>query len=427
MGHLMQEHVHSDSCDAPGFEKYADGDDKLEKLLNEIDQCEAKQNETLKSAQSYISDSCSKIGSEKKEYWCTKSTKGSADNIKSQILCQDEGSSSDSHDPFEILTKVEKVPVPRPRTPEIICLDDPVIIKPSCFSVQPAKSSSGICKSLQQSTASVHCTTAQDVDEETVDADLKRMAAAITKRGQSSSSCEDTEENLITVSNPHSDLGTGITPRGRSTSFSQETKYMSCTSGVTIQHGVDVDDVQSSSENAKTPLLQLAQEISIAAYGSSASEQGSQDSSLKMHEASEARTLSLKTFEEVNPVQQYKEHSDILFASTVHAKRHSYFGKSCATVTEHTTGLGKCVKSSCQVDVNPGYGDNVGCNVIGGSDCEQLEKSNVVTNDGEDGGVNPEMGRIDTKVAVQSDESPIVVSSDSEDNTRRKRKTRLGK
>ena len=149
MGHLMQEDVHSNSCDAPGFEKYADGDDKLEKLLNEIDQCEAKQNETLKSAQSYISDSCSKIGSEKKEYRCTKSTKGSAANIKSQILCQDEGSSSDSHDPFEILTKVEKVPVLRPRTPEIICLDDPLIIKPSRFSAQPAKSSSGICKSLQ--------------------------------------------------------------------------------------------------------------------------------------------------------------------------------------------------------------------------------------------------------------------------------------
>ena len=149
MGHLMQEDVHSNSRDAPGFEKYANGDDKLEKLLNEIDQCEAKQNETLKSAQSYISDSCSKIGSEKKEYRCTKSTKGSAANIKSQILCQDEGSSSDSHDPFEILTKVEKVPVSRPHTPEIICLDDLVIIKPSHFSAQPAKSSSGICKSLQ--------------------------------------------------------------------------------------------------------------------------------------------------------------------------------------------------------------------------------------------------------------------------------------
>ena len=204
---------------------------------------------------------------------------------------------------------------------------------------------------------------------------------------------------------------------------------MSRTSGVTIQHGVYVDDVQSSSENAKTPLLQLAQEISIAAYGSSASEQGSQDSGLKMHEPSEAWTLSLKTFEEVNPVQQYKEHSDILFASTVHAKRHIYFGKSCATVTEHTTGLGKHVKSSYQVDVNPGYGDNVGCNVIGGSDHEQLEKSNVVIDDREDGGVNPEMGgvnpemgRSDTKVAVQSDESPIVVSSDSEDNASKKKK-----
>ena len=141
-----------------------------------------------------------------------------------------------------------------------------------------------------------------------------------------------------------------------------------------------------------------------------------------MHEASEARTLSLKTFEEVNPVQQYKEHSDILFASTVHAKRHSYFGKSCATVTEHTTGLGKRVKSSYQFDINPGYGVNVGCNVIGGSDREQLEKSNEVTDDGEDGGVNPEMGRSDTKVAVQSDESPIIVSSDSEDNASKKKK-----
>ena len=149
MGHLMQEDVHSNSGDASGFEKYANGDDNFEKLLNEIDQCEAKQNETLRSAQSYISDTCSKIGSEKKEYWCTKSTRGSAANIKSQILCQDEGSSSDSNDPFEILTKVEKVPVSRPRTPEIICLDDPVIIKPSHFSAQPVKSSSGICKSLQ--------------------------------------------------------------------------------------------------------------------------------------------------------------------------------------------------------------------------------------------------------------------------------------
>ena len=158
---------------------------------------------------------------------------------------------------MKFLLKVEKVPVPRPCTPEIICLDDPVIIKPSRFSVQPAKSSSGVCKSLQRSTASVHCTTAQDIDEETVDADVKRIAAAITKR----------------------------------------------------------------------------------------------------------------------------------------------------------------------------YGDNVGCNVIGGSDCEQLEKSNVVTDDRENGGVNPEMGgvnpemeRSDTKVAVQSDECPIVVSSDSEDNASKKKK-----
>ena len=141
-----------------------------------------------------------------------------------------------------------------------------------------------------------------------------------------------------------------------------------------------------------------------------------------MHEASEARTLSLKTFEEVNPLQQDKEHSDILFASTVHTKRHSYFGKSCAAVTEHTTGLGKHVKSSSQVDVNPGYGDDVGCNVIGGSDREQLKKSTVVTDDGGDGGVNLKMVKSDTKVAVQSDESPIVVSSDSEDNASKKKK-----
>ena len=46
----------------------------------------------------------------------------------------------------------------------------------------------------------------------------------------------------------------------------------------------------------------------------------------------------------------------------------------------------------------------------------------MVTDDGEDGGVNPEMGRSDTKVAVQSDESPIVVSSDSEDNASKKKK-----
>ena len=145
----MQQDIHSNSRDASGFEKYANGNDNFEKLLNEINQCEAKQNKTLKSAQSYISDTCSKIGSEKKEYWCTNSTRGSAANIKSQILCQNEGSSSDSNDPFEVLTKVEKVPVSRPPTPEIVCLDGPMIIKPIHFSAQPAKSSSGVCQSLQ--------------------------------------------------------------------------------------------------------------------------------------------------------------------------------------------------------------------------------------------------------------------------------------
>ena len=128
-----------------------------------------------------------------------------------------------------------------------------------------------------------------------------------------------------------------------------------------------------------------------------------------MHEANEARTLSLKTLEEVNPAEQYKEHSDVLFASTVHAKR-------------HTTGVGKHVKSSSQVDFNPGYGDDVGFNIIGGSDREQLKKSTVVTNDRGDAGVNRKMVKSDTKVAVQSDESPIVVSSDSEDNASKKEK-----
>ena len=58
-------------------------------------------------------------------------------------------------------------------------------------------------------------------------------------------------------------MSTGITQRGRSSYSSEQTQDISRTSGVTIQHGVDVDDVQSSSENAKTPLLQLAQEISM--------------------------------------------------------------------------------------------------------------------------------------------------------------------
>ena len=141
-------------------------------------------------------------------------------------------------------------------------------------------------------------------------------------------------------------MAAAISGRGRSSSSSDETQDISRTSGVTIPHAVDVDDVQNSSENAQTRLLQLAKEISMAAYGSISTAQVSQDSGLKMHEASEARTLSLKTFEEVNPVQQDKEHSDILFARTVHAKRHSYFGKSCAAVTEHTTGVGKHVKFS---------------------------------------------------------------------------------
>ena len=88
------------------------------------------------------------------------------------------------------------------------------------------------------------------------------MAAAITRRGQSSSSSEETQDSHTSgVTIQHrvdaddayfSEVGTGITRRGRSTYSSQETQDISHTSGVTIQHGVDVDEVQSSSENAKT-------------------------------------------------------------------------------------------------------------------------------------------------------------------------------
>ena len=49
-----------------------------------------------------------------------------------------------------------------------------------------------------------------------------------------------------------SEVGTGITRRGRSSYSSEETQDISRISGVTIPHAVDVDDVQSSSENAKT-------------------------------------------------------------------------------------------------------------------------------------------------------------------------------
>ena len=77
----------------------------------------------------------------------------------------------------------------------------------------------------------------------------------------------------------------------------------------------------------------------------SASEQGSQDSGLKMHDASEARTFSLKTFEEVNLASTIpRGFRSYCLASTVHAKR-------------HTTEVGKHVTSTSQGDNNSGYGD----------------------------------------------------------------------
>ena len=101
------------------------------KLINvcEIDQCEAKQNKTLLS-HIYLTI-VQKFVVKRKNI----GTRGFAANIKNPIMCQDKGSSSHSNDPFQVLTKVEEVPVSRPHTPEIVCLDDLMILKPSCFSI----------------------------------------------------------------------------------------------------------------------------------------------------------------------------------------------------------------------------------------------------------------------------------------------------
>ena len=83
--------------------------------------------------------------------------------------------------------------------------------------------------------------------------------------------------------------------------------------------------IQRSSQHHTSELLQVPSDISKEGDVRSSSKEGSKYSSIKMHEASEARTVSVKKFEEVKPVQQDKEHSDVLFASSVQTKIHSYF------------------------------------------------------------------------------------------------------
>ena len=63
-----------------------------------------------------------------------------------------------------------------------------LIIKPSHFSAQPAKSISGVTPSVQQSAIMVHSATDDYVDDETVDEDLRCLASAIERRDSSSNS-----------------------------------------------------------------------------------------------------------------------------------------------------------------------------------------------------------------------------------------------
>ena len=327
------------------------------------------QHQPFKSAQSYISDTCQSNVSEKKEYRCTKSTRGSAAKIKRPILSKDDNSSCDSKDPFKVLTKVENVQVSRPVTPEIVCLDDNMIIKPSRFSAQPAKSRSGVFQSLQQLASTVHSKTQHDVCDETLAADLKQIIYGKTL-----------DVELGEIASP-------IGRRGSSSSTEDETG------------GVDEEKVQSSTDDITSGFLQLTTDISKAAYQQTSGEQGSQESAMKMHKPSEVQTLSLQKFEEVKPVQQDKEHSDVLFSSYVQTKRHSYSEKRCTVVT-------KCITIGSQIDVHAADGGSVG---------EKLKKSSG-------GGVTKNVGKSQTEIAVQLEEDQITLSSESDNNARKKKK-----
>ena len=133
--------------------------------------------------------------------------------------------------------------------------------------------------------------------------------------------------------------------------------------------------IQGSSQHHTSGLLQLTSDISKEADVRSSSEQGSKYSGIKMHEASEAQTLSVKTFEEVKPVQQDKEHSDVLFSSSVQTKRHIYFGQSFNAVSKSThVGSAEQVQIRSQVDVNAVHDVAVARNVGGGALSEKLKK-----------------------------------------------------
>ena len=166
MRHLTNQDIESNLPDVLAGDNYVDDAADLDDLLNDTDESEPYVNTSLKSAQSYISDTFPKHASEGKEYRCIKSAKGSAAKIKPPILSEEESSSCDSQDPFRVLIKkVETVQVSRPLTPDIICLDDNLVIKPSRFSAQAAKSISGVMPSVQQSAIMVHSTTDHDVDD----------------------------------------------------------------------------------------------------------------------------------------------------------------------------------------------------------------------------------------------------------------------
>ena len=121
MRHLTNQDIESNLPDALAGDNYVDDAAYLDDLLNDMDESEHYVNTSLKSAQSYISDTFPKHASEGKEYRCIKSAKGSAAKIKPPILSEEESSSCYSQDPFPVLIKkVEMVQVSRPLIPDII-------------------------------------------------------------------------------------------------------------------------------------------------------------------------------------------------------------------------------------------------------------------------------------------------------------------
>ena len=98
--HLTDQDIQSNLPDALAGDNYVDDAADLDDLLNDTDESEPYVNTSLKSAQSYISDTFPKHASEGKEYRCIKSAKGSAAKIKPPIMSEEESSSCDSQVPF---------------------------------------------------------------------------------------------------------------------------------------------------------------------------------------------------------------------------------------------------------------------------------------------------------------------------------------